>query len=190
VGSEQILPTILARMPIDHTLYPIKKQMVENIHSEFFEPDIHPEVNVDMITSGCGITRDAVYGAEFFSETVQVATTLLRLCESSWIEGLAALVWGVEAQSPIQFERQGPALRKNYGFTDTRFPDMHVVMDKDHADSAEEFIRMVITKANMQRVWNAAVIAIESMNDWHDRLLERLHPVPQPQAALRKAAAA
>lgn len=177
VGAEQIFAMILAGMPIDPALYPIKKSLVENIHGEFFDPDVHPEVNVNMITSGCGITREEVYTAELLPETSAFVNTLLHYVNNDWKEGLMSLMWALESQSPIQFVRQGKALREQYGFTDTQFVDMHVLMDQEHAEEADTFAEMILTPDNMQGIWNAATDTIEAIWMWHERMYQRFMPV-------------
>jgi pyrroloquinoline quinone (PQQ) biosynthesis protein C len=183
VGSEQIFPEVLARMPIDHRLYPIKKKIVENIYSEFFEPEIHPEVNVNMITKGMGITREEVYNSEILPETSAFVKTLQFYSAQSWEEGMMSLMWALESQSPVQFKQQTIGLRQKYGFQDTQFVDMHIMMDAEHADEADDFARAVIRPDNMRRLWNAAADSIEAIWYWHDALYRRYMPgVPATKA--------
>lgn len=64
MGSEQMFLNILADMLIDASLYPVKKKIATSLCGEFFTPDIHTEINVDMIVKGCGICWEDVYRAE------------------------------------------------------------------------------------------------------------------------------
>jgi len=187
VGSEQIFPTILAGMPIDASLYPIKKKIITNIYEEFYVPEIHPEINVDMITSGCGVTREDVYRADIFSETSAVVAILERYCGRDWREGVMSLMWSLESQSPIQFVRQTKALREMYGFTDTRFPDIHIEADMEHAGDADDFARLIVTPENMMAMWNAAADTVMAVWNWHGAMYQRFFPNGH-KAESRKAA--
>ncbi|MBC7102346.1 MAG: iron-containing redox enzyme family protein [Parvibaculum sp.] len=186
VGSEQMLPNILADMPIDASLYPVKKKITVNFYEEFFTPGIHPEINVDMIVKGCGIRREDVYRAEILSETSALVAVLERYMSHGWKHGIMALMWSVESQSPIQFERQSKGLREHYGFTDTRFPDIHVEADMEHAGDADDFCRLIVTPDNMMELWNAAADSVAAIWNWHDAMYHRF--MPEGRATFKKAA--
>jgi pyrroloquinoline-quinone synthase len=176
VGSEQIFPLIMAGMPIDAGLYPIKKKIITNIYEEFYVPEIHPEINVDMITSGCGITRNEVYTAPVFSETSAFVAVVERYARQGWAEGVMSLMWSLESQSPIQFERQSKALREKYGFTDTRFPDIHIEADMEHAGDSDDFARLLVTPENMMAMYNAAADSVMGIWNWHESMYQRFFP--------------
>jgi len=176
VGAEQMFPMILGDMPIDPSLYPIKKKIITNCYEEFYEPSIHPELAVDMIVSGCGISREEVYKSEIFSETSAFVAVIERYVNRSWKDGIMALMWSLESQSPVQFSRQGPALREKYGFTDTRFPDIHVEADMEHAGDADDFCRLILEPKNMQDLWNAAADSVTAIWNWHDAMYQRFFP--------------
>lgn len=176
MGSEQIFPTILAGMPIDPSLYPMKKKIITNIYEEFYVPDVHPEINVDMIVGGCGGSREDVYKAEIFSETSALVAVIERYVRNDWREGVMALMWATESQSPIQFVRQSKALREKYGFADTRFPDIHIEADMEHAGDADDFARLIVTPENMMDMWNAAADTVMAVWNWHGKMYRRFFP--------------
>jgi len=176
IGAEQTFPTILAAMPIDAELYPIKKKIITNVYEEFYVPEIHPEMNVDMITSGCGVSREDVYTAPIFSETSAFVAVIERYAGQGWAEGVMSLMWSLESQSPVQFERQGKALKEQYGFTDTRFPDIHVEADMEHAGDADDFARLIVSPENMMAMWNAAADSVMGIWNWHGSMYQRFFP--------------
>jgi pyrroloquinoline quinone (PQQ) biosynthesis protein C len=90
--------------------------------------------------------------------------------DRSWVEGMVALGFGLETQSPRYFTVIRDGLKEHYGMADTYYYDMHIKADVEHGDSIEMLMRAYTKPDNMELMWKAAAESIDAYQLWHDGL--------------------
>jgi pyrroloquinoline-quinone synthase len=101
----------------------------------------------------CGWSRDRI-----LSTTSLPTTTALRFwCENlakshDFVGASAALIVGLESQTPGIYTRQLPPLREKYGFTEdeTVFFDVHIVSDVVHGERGYQIVERHSTTPEKQ----------------------------------------
>lgn len=170
-GGKAWLPWLLGNIPVGLEFRKAKNVLLDNLYGEFREPADHVDLLLDMATKAFGADRDELYNSTLLPET----TAFMRVEEyyardTSWIEAVTALGFGLETQSPRYFTEIRNGLQKNYGLADSFYYDMHIKADIEHGDSVEVLLKAYTKPDNMAAVWRAATESIDAYQLWHDGL--------------------
>jgi pyrroloquinoline quinone (PQQ) biosynthesis protein C len=90
-----------------------------------------------------GISRQEMYDTEFCAGALAVRHYFENICRKSFLEGIAAISLGSEAQVPGVAGRVSDAFVKHYGLTreQAAFYSVHEEADKDHSNLGLEILR-------------------------------------------------
>ena len=120
-----------------------RQEILKNLMDEELGDNNHPELWV-RFAEGLGVKRDAIAAekAKLLPETQNLIDTFVKLCNSSYAEGLAAL-YIYEEQTPEIAARKSAGLRKHYGVTSDRalsYFTLHEKMDVEHSNATGELL--------------------------------------------------
>ena len=170
-GGKAWLPWLMGNIPVGLEFRQAKNVMLDNLYGEFHHPADHVDLLIDMASKAFGADKDELYHSTLLPETV----AFMRIEEhyahdTSWLEGVVALGFGLETQSPRYFTVVRDGLTKHYGLQDSFYYDMHIKADVEHGDSIEVLIKAYTKPESMEGVWRAATESIDAYQLWHDGL--------------------
>jgi pyrroloquinoline quinone (PQQ) biosynthesis protein C len=170
-GGKAWLPWLMGNIPVGLEFRQAKNVMLDNLYGEFHKPADHVDLLLDMACKSFGADRDALYHSTLLPETI----AFMRIEEhyardTSWLEGVVALGFGLETQSPRYFEEIRRGLRDHYGLEDSFYYDMHIEADIEHGDSIELLMKAYTRPEHREAVWRAATESIDAYQLWHDGL--------------------
>jgi pyrroloquinoline quinone (PQQ) biosynthesis protein C len=170
-GGKAWLPWLLGNIPVGLEFRQAKNVLLDNLYGEFHNPADHVDLLLDMTEKSFGADRYELYHSTLLPETI----AFMRVEEyyahdRPWVEGMVALGFGLETQSPRYFTVVRDGLVKNYGLTETFYYDMHIKADIEHGDSIELLMRAYGKPDNMEAMWKAATESIDAYQLWHDGL--------------------
>jgi pyrroloquinoline-quinone synthase len=99
----------------------------------------------------CGVGRaeivDAQLNGEVLAETLGLQCWCHQQARRPFVEALAGLIIGLEAQVPVIYRRTTPSLIEKYGFTpdEITFFRLHIVADDDHGERGYEIVEKYAT---------------------------------------------
>ena len=99
----------------------------------------------------CGVGRaeivDAQLNGEVLAETLGLQCWCHQQARRPFVEALAGLIIGLEAQVPVIYRRTTPSLIEMYGFTpdEITFFRLHIVADDDHGERGYEIVEKYAT---------------------------------------------
>lgn len=128
--------------------------------------DPHPELWL-RFAEGLGVTREQISDATFRPRARALADTYLRLCRSSYAEGLGALI-AYESQSAEIADTKLDGLARFYGITDERstaFFSVHSKVDHLHADACSKLVN-ALPNTERERALGAARVAAQALWDF------------------------
>ncbi len=170
-GGKAWLPWLMGNIPVGMEFRKAKNVMLDNLYGEFRNPADHVDLLLDMAAGEFGADKDALYNSTLLPETsafMRVEEYYAR--ETSWLEGITALGFGLETQSPRYFTEIRRGLQDNYGLADAFYYDMHITADIEHGDSIELLLKAYTKPENKEAVWRAATESIDAYQLWHDGL--------------------
>src|SRR5262249_3844437 len=85
-----------------------------------------------------------------------------------WVEGMVALGFGLETQSPRYFSEIRRGLVDHYGLKDTYYYDMHITADIEHGDSIATLMRAYTSADPLELISKAATESIDAYQLWVD----------------------
>ncbi len=170
-GGKAWLPWLLGNVPVALEFRQAKNVLLDNLYGEFHKPADHVDLLLDMAEKAFGADRHALYHSELLPESI----AFMRIEEyyahqRSWVEGMVALGFGLETQSPRYFTEIRRGLVEHYGLSDSYYYDMHIEADVEHGDSIEILMKAYGEPANMEAMWLAATQSIDAYQLWHDGL--------------------
>ncbi len=131
-----------------------RQVLLENLIDEERGPKNHPELWL-RFAEGIGVSREAVANEELLPETREFVDTFLRLCRSSYEEGLGAL-FAYEYQIPEVAASKIEGLKKFYNISDERtleFFTVHLQADVWHSQACQKLMNELndVQKAKAQK---------------------------------------
>lgn len=170
-GGKAWLPWLMGNIPVGLEFRKAKNVMLDNLYGEFHTPGDHVDLLLDMAEREFGADKNALYHSTLLPETV----AFMRVEEyyahyGTWLEGVTALGFGLETQSPRYFTAIRDGLKAHYHFNDTFYYDMHIKADIEHGDSIERLLEAYGTPQNMEAIWRSATESIDAYKLWHDGL--------------------
>jgi len=170
-GGKAWLPWLMGNIPVGLEFRQAKNVMLDNLYGEFHNPADHVDLLLDMASKSFGADKEALYHSTLLPETI----AFMRIEEhyahdTSWLEGVVALGFGLETQSPRYFEEIRRGLKAHYGLEDSFYYDMHIEADIEHGDGIEVLMRNYTKPEHREAVWRAATESIDAYQLWHDGL--------------------
>jgi pyrroloquinoline quinone (PQQ) biosynthesis protein C len=170
-GGKAWLPWLMGNIPIGLEFRQAKNSMLDNLYGEFRTPADHVDLLLEMASKSFGADPDELYHSTLLPETM----AFLRVEEhyardTSWLEGIVALGFGLETQSPSYFTQIRDGLKEHYGLQDPFYYDMHIKADVERGDNIEVLIRAYTKPEDREAVWKAAAESIDAYQLWHDGL--------------------
>jgi pyrroloquinoline quinone (PQQ) biosynthesis protein C len=170
-GGKAWLPWLMGNIPVGLEFRQAKNVMLDNLYGEFHKPADHVDLLLDMAFKAFGADKDDLYHSTLLPETI----AFMRIEEhyahdTSWLEGVVALGFGLETQSPRYFTEVRDGLTRHYGLKDSFYYDMHITEDIEHGDNIEVLIKAYTKPQSMEAVWRAATESIDAYQLWHDGL--------------------
>lgn len=170
-GGKAWLPWLLGNIPVGLEYRQAKNSLLDNMYGEFRDPGDHVDLLLDFAASAFGADRNALYHSTLLPETL----AFMRVEEyfahyATWVEGLVALGFGLETQSPRYFSAIRKGLVDHYEIKDTFYYDMHIKADVEHGDSMEQLIKAYARPETVEAIWKAATESIDAYQLWHDGL--------------------
>jgi pyrroloquinoline quinone (PQQ) biosynthesis protein C len=170
-GGKAWLPWLLGNIPVGLEYRKAKNVLLDNLYGEFRDPADHVDLLLEMAEKAFGADRDALYHSPLLPETI----AFMRIEEHyahdrPWVEGMVALGFGLETQSPRYFTEIRDGLKQHYGLVDAYYYDMHIKADVEHGDSIELLMKAYAKPDNMEAMWRAATESIDAYQLWHDGL--------------------
>jgi pyrroloquinoline quinone (PQQ) biosynthesis protein C len=162
---------LIGNIPVKLEFRKAKNVMLDNLVGEFRNPADHVDLLLDMAAAAFGADKEELYNSPLLPES----SAFMRIEEyyardSSWLEAVTALGFGLETQSPRYFTEIRRGLQEHYGLADSFYYDMHITADIEHGDSVELLIDAYTKPENMEAVWKAATESIDAYQLWHDGL--------------------
>ena len=170
-GGKAWLPWLIGNIPVKLEFRKAKNVMLDNLVGEFRNPADHVDLLLDMAAAAFGADKEELYNSTLLPES----SAFMRIEEyyardSSWLEAVTALGFGLETQSPRYFTEIRRGLQEHYGLADSFYYDMHITADIEHGDSVELLIDAYTKPENREAVWKAATESIDAYQLWHDGL--------------------
>jgi pyrroloquinoline quinone (PQQ) biosynthesis protein C len=170
-GGKAWLPWLLGNIPVGLEFRKAKNVLLDNLHGEFHNPADHVDLLLDMAAKSFGADPHWLYHSTLLPETI----AFMRIeeyyaHERSWVEGMVALGFGLETQSPRYFTEIRRGLLEHYELKDPYYYDMHIEADVEHGDSIELLMKAYTKPENMEAIWRAATESIDAYQLWHDGL--------------------
>jgi len=170
-GGKAWLPWLLGNVPVALEFRQAKNVLLDNLYGEFHKPADHVDLLLDMAAKEFGADKTALYNSTLLPETI----AFMRVEEyyahdRSWVEGMVALGFGLETQSPRYFTEIRNGLVERYGLKDSYYYDMHIEADVEHGDSIEVLMRAYAKPDSLESIWKAATESIDAYQLWHDGL--------------------
>src|SRR5713101_2990461 len=121
-GGKAWLPWLLGNVPVGMEFRQAKNVLLDNLYGEFNKPADHVDLLLDMAEKAFGADRDALYHSDLLPESI----AFMRIEEyfahqRSWVEGMVALGFGLETQSPRYFTEIRGGLVEHYGLSDSYY---------------------------------------------------------------------
>jgi pyrroloquinoline quinone (PQQ) biosynthesis protein C len=170
-GEKAWLPWLIGNIPVGLEFRQAKNVMLDNMYGEFHNPADHVDLLLDMAAKAFSADKDALYHSKLLPETlgfIRIEEHYAHHC--TWLEGVVALGFGLETQSPRYFTEIRQGLKDHYGLEDAYYYDMHITADIEHGDSIEVLIKAYTTPETKEAVWRAATESIDAYQLWHDGL--------------------
>ena len=151
-----------------------RKMVLENLIEEEAGSPNHPELWLQF-AEGLGANKDDAIAEEAWPETKALVDAFRAACESSTVEGIAAL-YAYESQIPAVCVSKIEGLTAHYGVKNAeiyRYFTDHLEADEDHAASGRAWLEAHLTNENAPRAQAAVERILTALHTMLDSVCAR-----------------